>query len=624
MAQRYKQNVVNHSQTRFTNAPMDELQFSRMKSSPKHITTFNAGDIVPIYCGEVLPHDTFKFDTSFVIRQTTSLVPVMGQLMVDIFAYFVPNRVVNTAWKNVMGENTSGQWTAPDVALSPLVRPYTNGNNTNFIKVPVGSVADYYGFPTQGELSKALLSECHDLKFRGYLEIYNNYFRDQNYQPPIPYSKLNIYNGFFETAQNTEREIDIVLQAGKEADGSNPQGSIVHALQGDGGTNPRQQTLYFKSSSFSALGKPLKANKFHDYFTSVLPTPQKGRDVVVNFAETAPVAITAGRELNPLGNGLRLAPFSGTFVVPQVLGVESDSGENAVRARNSTIDFTAGNPQSIAYTNLLGTADLSQVSGFSVNELRQSAAIQRVYENLARGGSRYREFINSFFGLDVDNPFDDIPTCIGHIRRELDLYQTAQTSASEDNGTPQGTLAAFGYTDNGGHLFQKTFVEHGYVHIFAIVRHKNVYSSYFARNNFRRTMLDYYMPQLANIGEQPVYTREINPFIGDIEQVFGYQEAHADYRMEPDMVSGYMRTGIKTASGQDDPLSLAQWTYADDFSDTLQISDGDWLKSNTEDVVLRSTALQDRDYPQFKGQFTFSIDKERAMPVYSMAGVDII
>lgn len=184
-------------------------------------------------------------------------------------------------------------------------------------------------------------------------------------------------------------------------------------------------------------------------------------------------------------------------------------------------------------------------------------------------------------------------------------------------------MSAFGYTNNGGNMFTYTFKEHGYVHVFAVVRHRNVYSSMISRDNFRRSALDFYSYPLANISEQPVYTREINPFlpVDKLDDVFGYNEAWAEYRMEPDRVSGQMRPQVDKSKQS---RSLAYWNYADDVDINLETATGDWLISNTEEVVARSTAVQDEDFPQFKGQFIFHIKKERPMPTYSVAGLDII
>lgn len=627
MANKYNQGAVVSGKTHFTNAPMPVLEFSKMTSAPSCLTTFNGGDIVPIYCGEVLPHDTFSIDVDFVIRQVTMQAPTMGELMIDIHAFFVPNRVVNESWKNVQGENSSGAWIAPEVQLAPLV---DGAGAKEYYQVPVGSVADYYGFPTQQPIPKAILQQCHDLKFRGYLSCFNEFYRSQDYDPPVAYSKLNVYNGFFENV-NTQINLGsgVVPSGGsgtttlydyQDGDGTYGAGALKKAIYGDGiGDNSGELIGYVggRRTRWSALSTPLKANKLHDYFTSVLPTPLKGRDVLFGVSDTAPVNFDTG------GIDIYSAPLQVAFDTTVQggltgLGTSQSLGGSpygTVRGTNELVSSVTTGFPNVVGTNLVATADLSEATGISLEQLRESAAIQQIFENLGRGGSRYREFISSFFGLDVDNPFSDIPTCLGHIRRKLDIYQTAQTSASTGTSA-QGSLAAFGYTATGGHLFTKTFVEHGYVHIFAVVRHKNVYSSFLAKDNFRRGMLDFYLPQLANLGEQPVYTYEINPFAPDSDGIFGYNEAWAEYRMEPDRVSGYMRSGIAN--------SLNVWNYADEFDSGLEIANDDWLKSNTQDVVARTTASTDRNLPQFKGQFVFKIIKERPMPTYSVPGLDII
>lgn len=623
MSNKFNQGFIADSATRFSSAPMSDVEFSTMTATPMRLTTFNAGDIVPIYYSEVLPHDTFSIDLSFVIRQNTVLTPTMGQMQVDFYAFFVPNRVVNESWKNVQGENTSGMWTAPDVSLVPL---YTTRSGASSVQVPVGSVADYYDYPTQAPIPAVVLQQCNDFVFRGYLEIWNEHFRDQNYQPPIPFSRLNVYEGFFEPKGMTisldasSVSSSTTVPVSQVSDGSSPKGAIQESIFGAGSVNRQAFGVPPRASSWSALDAPLKANKLHDYFTSVLPSPQKGPEVTFNLAGTAPVnAVTLDNSFNSFGSVPFRLRFNGTLpyfhndLVANRLSTGSNVGNVAAYNENSNTSDTA---YLVDGWNLNMTADLSQVSAISVSDLRFGAAVQQVYETLARGGSRYREFVNSFFGLDVNNPFSDTSVCLGHISRNLDLYQTAQTSPSAEGSTPQGNLAAFGYTSNGGHLFTKTFVEHGYVHIFAVVRHKNVYSSFMSRDKFRLNTLDFYLPQLANISEQPVYTREINPFYTDSDAVFGFQEAWSEYRFEPDRVSALMRPGVDG--------SLALWNYADDFDSGLAIADDNWLKSNSAAVLDRSLAVTSSKAPQFKGQFLFKVTKERPMPTYSVPGLDVI
>ncbi|UNI72437.1 MAG: major capsid protein [Chaetfec virus UA24_2285] len=660
MSNSYK-NVGNlGSEAQFTKGVAGETEFSHVSPSCYVNTTFNGGDIVPIYCGEILPHETISAKCDFVLRQTTLLTPTMGELIVEFFSFFVPNRVVNTSTPYVFGENPNSSWTANEVSFAPLYGQ-SLGGNTPPVQIPVQSVADYYGFPTQRSIPAAVLQQCNDLKFRGYVEIYNEYFRDQNYQPPIPYSKLNIYEGFldqsnttvsvdgFRFTASTVRDTNSLVKNDQPADGSYPFGAAKQAVYGnikipvdDLAVNGMRLPSFNGASSFNALGPCLKANKLHDYFTSVLPSPQKGPRVLI------PVSFDSNSTLGSQYVDVFSHSYNATSAAIQArvaaLRAKGATGDTYFRTVGVpsqaddlgylTVPLASPVPPSITGNLTLESSyspgrapssyglawNISDLEGsnISIDEFRMAAAVQQVYEQLARTGSRYREYVRSFFGLDVDNPFDDVPTYLGKIRRALDVYQTAQTSESSAGSTPQGNLAGFGYTNSSGELFAPyTAYENGYLHIFAVVRHKNVYSTLLTRDNFRRNMLDFYQPPLANISEQPVYLREINPFVaGSNSQPFGYQEAWAEYRFEPDRVTGYMRPGIDG--------SLAVWNYADPVNYTLTIATGDWLKSNTSEVVDRTVAITSANAPQFRLQMRIDFEKDLPMPTYSVPGLDII
>ena len=630
MAQLYtrKPGNVSASDTRFSDAPLGEVEHSFVVSSPTVYNTFNAGDIVPIFTKEMLPGESLKARVDFVIRQTTLLTPTMGNMDVCIVAYFVPNRIINESWVNVMGENTSGSWIAPEVDLAPL---YVYDSSLTTVQIPVGSVADYYELPTQAPIPAAVLNAMNENRFRGYLMIYNEYWRDENYQAPIPFSRLNICNNFLLQSAGIR---NFTVSAGGVASGAEGSGSVIKAIYGEGGSNLTSVSVASQASSsaWSALDSPLKANKLHDYFTSVLPSPQKGDSVVFSLvASSVPVSWPSTASSLSCGSfkfgNPRLSVSGPSSIADGSLSVFT-SGYSPypmqVGADGYHVNAISGGAGSLSlYTYPDATVDLSEVSGISLSELRDGAAIQQIYEQLARSGSRYLEFVSGFFGISADNPYQDIPTRLGKIHRSLDLYQTAQTSASQEGDTPQGNLAAFGYTSNGGDLFHYTALEHGTLHILACVRHKNIYPAFIPRSMFRRSMLDFYFSQLANISEQPVYTREINCFAedkvlpGNYEpKVFGYQEAWADYRYNPDRVAGYMRPGVNG--------SLDVWNYADVFDNSLAIADGTWIQSNSQEVLDRTLAVTSSNAPQFKGQFKFTLEDELPMPVYSVPGLDIL
>lgn len=574
MADRYVNLHTRDTQTQFEKAVAQLPERSAMRVEPTVITSFNAGGIVPVYCREVLPTQSVAVNLDFIIREVTMKTPVLGGLVADVYAYFVPTRIINDEWKEVMGENKNGAWYPQEVVLNAL---YTGSSD---VEIPVGSIADYYGLATQRAYPHEVLNDMNDLRFRGYFMIYNEEFRDQNYQSPLELSLENVTNaGFFAEASN---------------------------------------------GGISILQPPLKANKFHDAFTSVLPSPQKGADVLLPLAGTAPVHFTSTTNFSrfEVGDGTSgelIMLFNGPGIgsvgnYPLTLGVRRGSDTYA------PVELEVGSPSSpsssarqIVGWNIEGNVDFSEISSVTMSTLREMSAMQRFYEQLGRVGSRYREYLAGFFGVEVQNPMKDVPELLGHIRRELDVYQTAQTSASETGNTPQGNLAAFSYTRNGGRLFANgvfTAVEHGFIHYLVVVRQKNVYPTYTPPDMFRRSMLDFYQPQFANISEQPIPTRVVNPFVGDLEGTFGYQEAWWEYREEPDVVSGLMRPGV--------PDSLSSWNYADEFDSGLQIANDEWLMSNAQEVVDRTIAVTSSVSHQFYAWFVFKTDKELPMPVYSV------
>lgn len=637
MSNRYNQGTHFSGATRFVQTPMAEVEFSKMVSPMRVLTDMNAGDIVPVLCLETLPHSTFSIDFNYVNRLLSALyVPVMGDLVFDVFAFHCPTRVVNRSWKNVLGENTSGFWSAPEVDLAPLCK-YDLGSS---IQIEPGSIADYYDLPTQAPIYKTVLSQMSDTIPRQYYEIYNTYFRDQNYQPAIPYSKLNIFQGFLEpslTLGNISINPSNII-----TDGSADNGAIAESLFGE-----RCRTEYPGSdvvswnSRFSPPsgirnfnGKPLKANKLHDAITSVLPAPQKGAEVVFSAAQSLPVDWSLGN-ISVFGSstkGIEIASSSGIQgegyssldfyhtnhgATGSILigGAGADSN-----APTTSLGALSGSVPKVVGWNVNGSVD---IPGLSLNDLRNAIATQHVLELLARGGSRYWSFLKSFFGIEVDDPFPDIPTQIGHYRSTLDMYQVAQTSQSTEDSA-QASLAAFGYSTNGSGLFTKTFIEHGFIHVFAVIRHKSIYPTFTPPHWFKRKTLDFYLPQFANISEQPIRTAILNPFDHDaMEKCVGFQEAFWDYRYDLDRVRGGLRSGI--------PGSLDVWHYGNKFDEAFTHVNGDWLVSDTQDILDRALRVPsaEADSPtgriaQFICQFDFKITKQLPMPVYSIPGLDTI
>lgn len=163
-------NTNTHFALNPTRLDMSRSTFNR-DSSIK--TSFNVGDIVPFFVEEVLPGDTFDITTSKVVRMPSLLTPIMDNLYLDTYYFFVPNRLCWTHWRELMGENTQSAWIPTVEYQVPQITAPAGGWS-------IGTIADYFGIPT----GVANLS-VNALPFRAYALICNEWFRDENLSDPL-------------------------------------------------------------------------------------------------------------------------------------------------------------------------------------------------------------------------------------------------------------------------------------------------------------------------------------------------------------------------------------------------------------------------------------------------------
>lgn len=528
-----------------------DIQRSKFERSSDHKTTFNAGQLIPIYVDEVLPGDTLSMDVGAVVRMSTPIYPIMDNAYLDTYFFAVPNRLVWEHWREFCGENRTTHWEQPTEYQVPQTKAPTGG----WVK---GTIADYMGIPT-----KVNNLSVSSLFFRAYGLIYNEWFRDQNLKDPC---MVNLD----ETTQT----------------GSNGTNYITDCQLG---------------------GMPAIAAKFHDYFTSALPEPQKGGPVLLPLGKTAPVVPGA----------MNSGPFSLTHftnLAGNPISI-SDASINAYTGgdnignmiANSTTTTAGGTPVAIA--NL--QADLTQATAATINQLRQAFAVQRMYEKDARGGTRYREILKAHFGVTSPDSRQQVPEYLGGFRKQINIDQVIQTS-STNTTSPQGNTAAYSLTNAAESLFTKSFTEHEIIIGLAVVRTDNTYQQGIERMFSRKSRFDYYWPSLANIGEQAILNKEIYAQGTNVdEQAFGYQEAWAEYRYKPSRVSGAFRSNYDQ--------SLDSWHFADYYK-TLPILGSTWINENKENVN-RTIAVQDVLEDQFIADFYFKAEMARPLPLYSIPGL---
>lgn len=545
--------MSRNENTRFALNPTN-LDIARSTFRRDHSVklSFNVGDVIPFYVDEVLPGDTFQLKTSMVARLQTLLTPMMDNLYLDTYFYFVPNRIVWQHWRELMGENTQSAWIPTTEYSVPQVTAPSGGWS-------IGSIADYMGIPT----GVANLS-VNALPFRAYALIMNEWFRDENLSDP-----LNI-------------PVDDATLAG-----SNGTNYITDVVKG---------------------GMPFKAAKFHDYFTSALPAPQKGPDV------TIPVSSGTNYPVVPLAQKVPDELVAGQIYTAKLLHGDPSPCSLGFNANGEQSQYFAGGSSSGVYPviNNLWAINDGSVSAATINQLRMAFQVQKLYEKDARGGTRYIEILKSHFGVTSPDARLQRPEYLGGNRIPVNINQVVQNSATQAQGTPLGDTAAFSVTTDVHGDFIKSFVEHGFVIGIMVARYDHTYQQGLERFWSRRDRLDYYFPVFANIGEQPILNKEI--YAQGTEQdneVFGYQEAWADYRYKPSRVAGEMRSKA--------PTSLDVWHLADEYTQLPKLSDA-WIredKTNVDRVLAVTSSVSN----QMFADLYIQCKATRPMPVYSIPGL---
>ena len=572
----------NQQLNHFSRSPVNlDISRSVFQRNKRKLTTFQTGQLIPLMVEEVLPGDSVSMKVNSLVRMATPFHPVMDNAFMDIHAYFVPNRQVWEHWKEFYGENSSSPWAAPmNYTIPQVTAPSQGGDEVSGSSVTgwaKGTIADYMQLPIKvGNLSVSMLP------FRAYTLIWNNYYRDQNTMSPATVSltdgtKTGSNQGIMRASGVTlEQQYDSYINNGTY---------VTHAEKG---------------------GAPLPVCKLHDYFTSCLPSPQKGAAVLMPLGMTAPVKNVPFSSVQT-SDMINLQYYDNSYSTPTKLVRSSLGTDNlGISTYKADSDMTSNLAAVALY------ADLSNATAASVNALRNAFMVQRFYERLARGGSRYFEVIRSFYGVIVPDLTVQIPEFLGGRRVPINMTQVAQTSASQSGVTPQGNLSAYSLTtDTSDELFHKSFTEHGYLIVVGCIRAEHSYSQGIPRHFSRKTFTDFYVPTFANAPEQPVYMKELfaNGIAANDDAVFGYQEAWAEYRYALSEISGEFRPTYAQ--------SLDSYHYGDYYTSQPTLSAG-WMR---EPSSLVSRTLAVTSHHQWLADFLFDCKWVRPMPAYSVPGL---
>ena len=551
----------------FSTVPEIHAPRSVFDRSFTHKTTMNCDYLYPIFIDEALPGDSFKMHFQVFGRLLNPLVvPVMDELYFETLWFKIPNRLVWTNWKRFCGEQDN-----PTDSVDYLL-PTIDLDTSN--DALVGTIFDYYGIPTQpasASAGYAIVHRVNSLPFRCYNLVYNQWMRDENLinSVPVPMGDTDSYTNY---------------------------------------------TL-------------LKSSKIHDYFTSMLPFSQKGASVALPFDGFAPV-VQQGELLK-----FNLGMSNNTVVEGQLKGSKNlvAYDKNSSTASNylvpvwdtpnygDTLNFPGTATGSITYKSGL-KADLRNITGGAdINDFRFAIKLQRKREIDAVSGSRYIEFIKAHFNVDSPDARLQRSEFLGSTRELIDINSVVQTS-STDSTSAQGHITAYGIISNHESGFSTSFTEHSYVLGIARIRQVPLYQQGINKLFKRSSLLDFYLPVFNGIGEQPVKKFELVAtginnlnLQGDIvdDEAVGFQEAWADYRYRPNMISGILRSGITTSL---DAFHFAQYFVDSHGSPVCPNLNQSFIESGVP--VDRSISVNTSKYvPQFVMDFRFNYECARPMPV---------
>lgn len=541
--------------------------------------TIKSDFLYPVKKIFVMPGDTWSFSVSSFTRLLAPLdVPMMDNLYMKYFAFFVPWRLVWDYTKNFFGEkrrpDDPDDFTIPTILFdstdttynaiskNPSLQPGQSGYVADYDPATtadaglpkVKSIYDYFDVPIYG--TDDILTddfEINALPLRSYNLIYDDWFCDEQ------------------------------------------RGTLSYA---NFGNTTDSADKYFL----------LKCGKSFDYFTSSTLRPQFGDPVTFSFGESAPV-IGTGKALG-FTNGQ--AEYGTQFQIgsnvakvgvgANVLG--QDVGQNITNAGNTP---GSGNVIGISLNpeNSGLIADLSSVTPLSIVDFRNMMQVQAYKEILNRSGQRLTEYIYGLYGVISPDSRLQRTEYLGEASFILQTMPIVQNSSS-DATSPQGNLAAIVQGSGGGHLFTRSFTEFGYIIILQKVSSDLTYYQGLDKDWLMQTPFDIPVPVFANLSDEPIYRSELI-LTGDPDvdnDIFGYNERYAFYKYQRNTLNGLVRPNA--------PLTIGQWSLAQQFTNDVA-NNMDFIESDTP--VSRVVAVDNED--QFIVNHKFMGSAVRCLPQYA-------
>lgn len=531
--------------------------------------TMEMGQLVPFYVQDVLPSDRLRVSATNLIKFAPLIAPILSEVDVYLHFFFVPTRLIWDSWEDFITGSHKGKKlpedSMPQMPRWIFLRNFVNQAITNPLEgepspLQHGSLADYLGFQTFKKGTSFDHVNTHyyvdQLPFRAYRKIYNDWYRDEN------------------------------LQDDKDEDWFSESGDIS-----------------VNNSNFQEVSYQMRLENRawrKDYFTSALPFAQKGDDVLIPGG----ISVDPGSQLFIQGTG-GLSLSSGSVPTNQYLNVtarfnDPKSGDLYVDNGNGKIGATYQSVSLLSGSQFNEFANSGASEG-TIRELRRAMAAQRFLERRAVGGTRYIEQIRAFFGVKSSDARLQRSQFLGGCKNPVvvsQVLQTSETTQSSPLGQPAGNAVSAG----GKYIFDHTFEEYGYVIGLISVVPKADYIQGIPKMYLRRDVYDFYFPQFAKIGEQPIENQELyfDPTSVDNDKTFGYTPRYAEYRFRNNRVCGDFRDSLKF------------WTLARDF-DRIQNLNSQFI---TCDPSTRIFAYENSDFHHLWCEIGLNVKSLRPLPKY--------
>lgn len=511
------------------------MKRSKMNLTHLHSTTMDAGFLVPILLQECLPNDNFRISMDAFVRASPMVAPLMHQVNFYTQYWFVPNRILWDNWSGFITGGEDGIFAPP----FPVIKAPVGG-------FKVGSLADYFGFPVGQEGI-----EVSALPFRAVAEIWNTRYRDEDLQEDVPISYEDGLDtttstallspawkkDYFTTARAmTQRgvSVSVPIDSGggpgshyfkcliriMVTPGDVPAGTVVTNYSGtmDLGLVSRCGTPPTLDQIKAVMPNPSQYEERIAISTGV-PATIRGYDLPENVTSTF-VVVFMKKEL-----------VEGTITTPTWTG---SSGPYSCGVGSSTVNSSGEyyyNSVSIKTAGLL-----------DIRNLRAASALQRAAERSLLWGNRYEEFIQREFGIKPRDSRIQRPEYLGGSKSALQITEVFQTAEGTDTGV--GTMRGAGVATPRQRSIRFTCPEHGIIIGFMSIRPAPVYTQGIHREWLKRSRLDFFLPELANIGMQEVFQQELFATKDNKDVIFGYSDRYQEYRYRAPKVTGEFRTPV--------------------------------------------------------------------------------